>query len=584
MQPSRTRRPADTLLTTALRAGATPIMVAAGFSLVTNLLYLALPIFTNQVYGRVLTSESVPTLIVLATGTIFVFAVSGVIDVYRTRVMSDFGVVLDRRVSSHVFSALFDGVTRREPAAGAQALRDLDLFRQTITGAGLSVLFDLPWAPIYMAVLFFIDPLIGLVTLFGAAVLCVLALIQARMSRPPLKAANDAALRSYGFTEAGLRNSEVVRAMGMLPDIGLRWSRDRAECLSQGSLAGRHAEVWGSAIRFVRMLVQILIIAIGAWLIIRGDIGVAMLFANMILSSRALAPIERGVASWSSLVSAGQAFERLNILLADYSPVGPQTALPRPKGQLSVEGVNFAAPGGERMLLTALSFQLPAGQFLGVIGPSGAGKSTLARLLVGVWKPLSGAIRLDGADVFSWPREDFGRHIGYLPQDTELFSGTVRNNIARFLPDVTDDEVIAAAHAAGAHELIVRLPKGYDTEIGTGGAGVVVLSAGQRQRIGLARALLREPAMIVLDEPNANLDSMGEVALLASLEAMKSRGASIVVVSHKPSMLAAADRLLVLKEGRVDLYGPRDLVLEKLNGPKAAVVAPPRAKSLEARA
>jgi PrtD family type I secretion system ABC transporter len=578
------KRPTDTLLTTALRTGLTPLMVAAGFSLVTNLLYLALPIFTNQVYGRVLTSQSIATLIVLAAGTIFVFAVSSVIDVFRNRVMGDFGVVLDRRVSSHVFSALFDGVTKREPAAGAQALRDLDSFRQTITGSGLTVLLDLPWTPIYMGVLFFIDPLVGLVTLIGALILCLLAFVQARMTRPPLKEANNAALRSYSFTEAGLRNGEVVRAMGMLPDLGRQWGKDRVASQTHGALAARHADFWGAGIKFVRMVVQVLIIAVGAYLIVKGEIGAGMLFANMILSSRALAPIERGVASWSNLVAASQAFGRLNALLADYQPVGVQTALPRPKGHLSVEGVSFGTPG-QRMLLSGLSFQLPAGEFLGMIGPSGAGKSTLARLMVGVWKPLGGTVRLDGADVFAWPRQDFGRHVGYLPQDIELFSGTVRDNIARFLPDVTDEEVIAAANGAGAHELIVRLPDGYDTQIGSGGAGVVVLSAGQRQRIGLARALLRDPAMIVLDEPNANLDAQGEAALVASLAAMKARGATIVVVSHKPSLLAGADKLLVLKDGRLDLFGPREPVLQKLAAQKPkAISGPTPIKSLEAKA
>lgn len=567
----------DTLLIRALRRGRSSIGYAALFSLVTNLLYLALPIYTNQVYGRVLMSGSIPTLLVLTMGTIFVFAVSSILDNLRARVLNNFGTVFDQQVSGHVFAALFDGVVRRQPAAGAQALRDLDSFRQTLTGHGVAVLFDLPWIPIYMLILFLIDPIVGLVTLAGAVVLVILAFVQDRATRPLTKDANDAALKSYGFTEAGLRNSEVVRAMGMLSFIGQQWARFRVETLTKNSDASRQAEFWGAAIKFVRMAIQVLIIAIGADLIINHKIGAGMLFANMILSSRALAPIDRAVGSWAALVSASQAFERLNTLLAGYTPSISGTNLPRPKGALAVEGLNYGLPGTGRLVLAAVNFSLQPGEFLGVVGPSGAGKSTLARLLVGIHQPMNGAVRLDGVDVFGWSREDFGQNVGYLPQDTELFAGTVRNNIARFQEGVTDAEVIAAAQAAGAHELIVRLPNGYDTELGVGGA---VLSAGQRQRVGLARALLRDPAFVVLDEPNANLDGPGEEALLAALRTIKARKGTVVVVSHKPSMLQSADKLLVLRDGRLDLFGPRDAVMERLST-RAATQTP--APAIEAK-
>jgi PrtD family type I secretion system ABC transporter len=558
----RPKPKSESLLVTALREGRTPLLVAAGFSFVTNALFLAMPIYMNQVFSRVLMSYSIPTLLVLTVGVIFVFVISSLVDVYRARVLSDFGKVLDQKLSGHVFSALFDGIVRREPQAGSQALRDLDSFRQTITGAGIGVLFDLPWIPLYLGVLFYIDPAIGLITLIGGLILLGLAYLQDRTSRPALKEANNAAIQGYAFTEAGLRNSEVVRAMGMLNHIGRQWNRFRVRSLGQGAVANDQSEIWGNAIKFVRMSIQVLIIAAGAYLIINGQIGGGMLFANMILSSRALAPIERTVGTWPALVAASQSFERLNGLLDAYEPSGESMAMPRPAGALGVEGVSYATPGGQ-VILAGINFQLPAGEILGIIGPSGAGKSTLARLLVGIWKPMSGAVRLDGSDVFNWGRADFGRHIGYLPQDTELFAGSLRDNIARFLPEVTDDEVIAAAKTAGAHEMIVRLPNGYQTELGNGG---VVLSVGQRQRVGLARAVLREPAFIVLDEPNANLDAEGEDALKAALRAMKARGSTAVVVSHKPSILTDADKLLMLRDGRQELYGPRDAVLARLSG------------------
>ena len=554
------QKPLPSPLARAMRLGLAPVGFAALFSLISNLLYLALPIYTNQIYARVITSQSGSTLIVLSLGCAFVFIVSGIIDHYRAMVLSGFGVVFDQQLASRTFAALFDAVVRRQ-GTRAQALRDLDTVRGAIGGHAINVLFDLPWMPVFMIILFVIDPMIGVVTLLGGIVLIILAFLQDRATHSAIKEANEAAIASYSFTDAALRNGEVVRALGMLPTLGRQWAHNRYRSVAAGSRAAQEGGFYAGAIRFVRMLIQILIIAVGAWLVIERTITSGLLFANMILASRALAPIERMVGSWKALIDAHEAYKRLDKILLDYEPPVPVTKLPTPKGALSIESLSFAPAGAPALVLLNLNFRIEPGEFVGIIGPSGAGKSTLARLMAGIWKPNSGTVRLDGADVYSWDREDFGRNVSYQPQDTELFSGTVRNNIARFLPDATDEQVVAAAQQANAHELILRLPKGYETELGEGGS---VLSAGQRQRVGLARTLFGDPKLIILDEPNANLDSEGEAALMAALQRAKQRGATVILISHKPSIFAITDKILVLINGQVNDYGPRDEVLGRL--------------------
>lgn len=562
----------DNPLTRAVKEGYTPLAYAGLFSLVSNLLYLALPIFTFQIYGRVMSSYSVPTLLVLTFMVLLAFIVSGLVDDFRAKVLINYGLVMDQRVSGRVFSALFDSVIRGNPSARSQALRDLDAFRQMLTGPTFGVVFDLPWMPVFMIVLFIIDPIIGVVTIAGAALLFFIALLQDRATRPAMKEANDAALRSYGFTDAALRNGEVVRAMGMIEPLGARWAGFRAITMERSASASERASVLSNVSKFTRQAIQVLIIAIGAYLVVKGKIHSGLLFANMILAARALQPIERLVSSWDGLTNGYRAFERLNALFGDYKPGKPATSLPKPLGQLSVEGVNFAPVGATRFVLQGLSFKIEPGEMLGVIGPSGAGKSSLARLMVGIWQPNTGHVRLDGADVYSWDRSEFGRHVGYLPQDTELFSGTIRDNIARFRSDVDDEQVVRAAQVAGVHQLILRLPNGYDTELGETGH---VLSAGQRQRVGLARALLGQPRLIVLDEPNAALDAEGEEALVKALDALKAGGSTIVIVSHKPSVFRSADKMLMLRDGRIEMFGPRDQVM-------ARVVQPATPRAIEA--
>jgi len=567
---SKTNDKKPSMLADALAMGKTSFMFAGLFSLASNLLYLALPIYTSQIYSRVLSSHSGSTLVVLTLGAAFVFLISSILDHFRSQVLINFGVAFDRKLASPTFAALFDLVVRRMGGSNAQALRDLDTVRSVVSGGGVAILFDLPWIPIFLGILFIIDPWVGALTFAGGIAVLLLAIMQDRATHAALKEQSSASLKSYSFTDAALRNAEIVRALGMLPKLGGAWAHFRHSALQMGVVASDRGSFYSAALRFVRMFIQIAIIGLGAWLIIEGSIGAGLLFANMILSSRALAPIDRLVGSWKMLFEGYQSYRRLEDVLDKWEPPVPATQLPTPKGRITFENVSFAPAGAPSLVLINLNFLIQPGEMIGIVGPSGAGKSTLVRLMVGIWKPNSGTVRLDGADVYSWERADFGQHVAYQPQDTELFAGTIRANIARFDPEAKDEDIVKAAQAAGAHELILRLPKGYETELGESG---VTLSAGQRQRVGLARTLYGEPRVVVLDEPNANLDADGETALLEALAKAKARGSTIILVSHKPSMFASADKLMVLRAGHLVQFGPRDEVLRNLQGGQRPALA-----------
>jgi PrtD family type I secretion system ABC transporter len=552
------------LLRDALRAARVPLGYAFLFSFVTNILFLAFPLYMIQLYGRVFASQSMGTLVVLTAAAAGAFIISGVLEKLRSSVLIQFGVIFDALLSRHVFAALFTAGLR-DQSGQSQAMRDLDNFRQTLTGAGMAVLFDLPWVPIFFIALFIIDPYVGWFTLIGGLILLGLAMLQDRLSRKALAEINEAAIRGYRFTDMALRNAEVVRALGMLPALTRRWSKDRHLMVSGQARASEAAGLIGDVIKAVRMLIQIGVMALGAYLALKQIITPAVLFANMILSGKALAPFERVVGSWQALVDARQAYRRLQNLFANYEPPVRATALPTPRGAVEVRNVSFQLPEMPAPALKNVSFALLPGESLGIIGPSGAGKSTLSRLLIGIWRPTEGHVRLDGAEVHAWDRAAFGRHVGYLPQDTELFTGTVRDNIGRFRLDVEDDAITKAAQEAGIHDLIVRLPKAYETELGA--SGNTVLSVGQRQRLGLARALLGEPSLVVLDEPNANLDAEGEAALLSALGVLKSRRATVVIVSHRASVFRHVDKILFIRGGEVQGFGERDAILAQLMQP-----------------
>ena len=531
------------------------------FSLFINLLMLTAPLYMLQIYDRVLASRSEPTLIVLTVLAGGLLLVMGGLDLIRSRVLVRVGVKMDALLNARVFSAVFAQALRGARGQRAQALRDLDSLRQFLTGPGPFAFFDAPWAPLYLAVVFIFHPILGFVALAGAVVLFSMALINELVTRRPLQLANAQAIAANGFAEASLRNAEVLEALGMLPEIRKRWTAQHCQGLALQATASDRAATLTSWSKAVRISLQVAILGAGAALAIQQIITPGVMIAASILMGRALAPVEQAIGQWRHFVGARQAYRRLNELLQAIPEDEARLTLPKPEGRLAVEQLVAAPPGSQKPVLKGVSFKLEPGEALGVIGPSASGKSTLARNLVGVWAPQSGAVRLDGAEVQGWDAEQLGPHLGYLPQDVELFAGNVAENISRFSAEASPEAVVAAARAAGVHDMILQLDKGYDSEIGEQGC---VLSGGQRQRVGLARALYGEPALVVLDEPNASLDAAGDEALTQAILGLKARGATVVVMAHRPSAIAAVDKLLMLREGRVEAFGPKEEVIAKV--------------------
>src|SRR5215207_5701919 len=528
----------------AVRGCRSYFLPAALFSAGVNILYLASPIYMLQVYDRVVSSGSVPTLVMLTLALLIALVAMAGLDHARARVLVRAGLRLDRILSERVMNAMVRQASTAPGAAKSQALRDLDTFRQFLTGGSFYALFDAPWAPLYIIVLALLHPLLGAIGLVFALILLALALVNEWMTGRLLSEAGEAASRNYAFTEATLRNSHAIEAMGMLGALLKRWSHDRNGMLAAQATASDRAAALMSLIRFLRIAMQSVILGAGAYLVIQRDATGGVMFAAMFLLGRALQPVDQAVAGWRQLVAARTAYRRLDRLLAAFPAPPANLRLPRP-------------------VLRDISFEIEPGETLGIIGPSGAGKSTLARLIVGIQAPTGGVIRLDGANVATWSRADFGRHVGYLPQEIELFADTVAANIARF-GEGDDDKVVEAAVLAGAHELILELPQGYDTMIEEGGGN---LSGGHRQRIGLARALYGNPALLVLDEPSSNLDMEGDLALGACLAKLKEMGRTVIVISHRPVTLNSVDKIVMIQTGMVRLFGTRNEVLAKLGQP-----------------
>ncbi|MGY3622196.1 type I secretion system permease/ATPase [Bradyrhizobium sp. USDA 10063] len=556
----------------ALRACRSAFIGVGLMSCMINLLYLTGSMFMLQVYDRVLPSRSVPTLVGLAVIAAGLYIAQGVLDLLRGRILGRIGTSLDEALNARVFDTVVRlPLMMGNRNEGLQPLRDLDNVRSFLGSMGPGAFFDLPWLPFYMAICFAFNWLLGVTALVGAIILIALTLITEFMSRSPAKEAMTLAAHRNDLAAASRRNAEVLVAMGMSGRLRRRWSEANESYLAGNQRASDIAGGLGAVAKVLRMMLQSAVLAVGAYLVIHQEATGGIIIAGSILSARALAPVDLAIAHWKGFVAARQSWQRLNRLLQQMPQAGTQTLLQAPTKRLSVEAVALAAPGDQRVIVQDVTFALEAGSGVGIIGPSGSGKSSLVRALVGVWMPFRSKVRLDGAALDQWSPDVLGRHIGYLPQDVELFAGSVAQNISRFDAEAKSDDIIAAAKEAGVHEMVIKMREGYDTQVGEQGAA---LSAGQAQRIALARALYGDPFLIVLDEPNSNLDSEGDEALTRAVRSSRERGAIVVVVAHRPIGIEGVDQILVLKEGRMQVFGPKETVLAQVLQPRVAPTPP----------
>ena len=532
------------------------------FSGMSNILMLTGAIFMLEVYDRVLPSRSLPTLVVLLFLAGGLYAAQGVLDLIRGRILVRIGNSLDEALSPRVYDAVVRlPIKAGNRGDGIQPMRDLDSVRSFLSGLGPVALFDLPWMPIYIVVCFLFHPYIGLAAFAGAVILVILTMMTETYTRRPATQASEHARVRSALAETGRRNAEALHAMGMAGRLATRWSEANRNYVASQQQASDVGGGLGSISKVLRMMLQSGVLAVGAYLVINQQATAGIIIAGSILSGRALAPVDLAIANWKGFIAARQGWQRLTRLLTLIPPQASPMPLQPPTRSLTVESASVAPPGQQKIVVHDLTIALESGNGLGVIGPTGSGKSSVARILVGVWQTARGSVRLDGAALDQWSSEALGRHIGYLPQDVELFAGTVADNIARFEDKADPDAIIAAAQAAGVHDLIINLPNGYETQIGEQGSA---LSAGQAQRIALARALYRDPFLVVLDEPNSNLDSEGDEALTGAITGVRERGGIVVVVAHRPSAISAVDLLLVMNKGRVQQFGPKEDVISKV--------------------
>jgi len=564
--PGPLRQPqASSELAAALHACRKAFIATGVFSGMSNILMLSGALFMLEIYDRVLPSRSVPTLVALLILVAVLYAAQGAIDTIRSRILVRIGNSLDEAMSMRVYDAVVRlPLTMGGRGDGAQPIRDLDTVRGFLSGVGPVALFDLPWMPIYLIICFVFHTYLGLTALMGAIILVTLTIVTELTTRRPTRTATQFAAARNALMEASRRNAEAITAMGMVGRIARHWSELNRRYVASSQRASDVAGGLGAMSKVLRLMLQSSILAVGAWLVINQQSTAGIIIAGSILGGRALAPVDLAIAHWRGFVAARQSWRRLSILLTQLPAQHAPMPLQPPTRSLLVQAAAVAVPGSHMVVCQDVNFSLAAGKALGVIGPTASGKSSLARMLVGVWTPLRGTVRLDGASIAQWSAEALGRHVGYLPQDVELFPGNVAQNIARFEEPPHPEAVLAAAQAAGVHDLIVNLPHGYETMIGDGGIG---LSAGQAQRIALARALYRDPFLVVLDEPNSNLDAEGDEALTRAILGIRARGGIAVVVAHRPSAIAGVDYILVMAKGRQQQFGLKEEVLNRVIQP-----------------
>ncbi len=535
-------------------------IAVAFFSGVINLLYLSPAIYMLQVYDRVLNSQSESTLLALTILVFGLFVVLGALEVIRSNIMASIGNAVDEHFSGRVYRATFTRQFQGVDAQASQPLMDLHQLRQFFSGSGLYALLDLPWLPLFLVTIFLLHPWLGWFALFGAGVMFIGAFVSERLARHPLTEAGQWSMAAQGLAASQLRNAEVVSALGMLGGLSGRWKALQNKARDYQQLAYERMAMTSGSSRVVRLMLQSGVLGLGAYLAIQGEISPGAMIAAAILTTRAMAPLESVISHWKTLLQTLAGYRRLNDLLAGFPEPPAGLELPKPRGNLSFENLFVAPPGSNHYVLKGLSFSVAAGETLGIIGPSAAGKSTLARAMIGIWPATLGKARIDGGDLSQWNRDRLGGSIGYLPQDIELFGGTVAENIARF-GELDSEKIIAAASVCLIHDMILRLPKGYETLIGEAGG---MLSGGQRQLIALARAIYGDPSLVVLDEPSASLDDSGHRALISAMTHLKKQGTTLVLITHDMRLLKITDKLLVLQEGAIRDFGPSAEVFGRL--------------------
>lgn len=570
-----------TPLNQAVSAARSALIPAGIFSLFINSLALVSPLYMLQVYDRVLSSRNLMTLLFLTMLAVFLYLVYGSLEALRSRVLVRGGARFENVLRTPLFDTTFAATLgRKSGTAEAQPFRDADSVREFVTGSAMIAFFDLPWVPLFIAAAFLLHPVFGFLAIGTGILTLIITIINEFSTKKSLIRAGQASIAAHADVSATLRNAEVMRAMGMAPGLKDRWATRRDEQISWQALASDRGSALMAGMKSFRQIVQVFILGLGGYLCLEGELSAGGIVAASIIVGRALAPIELAVNQWKVFQNARSAWGRLQDLFRSVPQNLQRMSLPAPKGTVKVEQIIAAAPGERTPILRGVTFQLEKGETLAVIGPSAAGKSSLIRVLLGVWPANAGTVRFDGFDVNHWNPSELGPHIGYLPQDVELFAGTIAQNIARFR-EAEHVDVIRAAELAGVHEMVQHMPNGYDTQIGDGGQA---LSGGQRQRIGLARALFGKPAIVVLDEPNANLDLAGETALVGAVRHLKQIGATVIFVTHKTNMLTLADKVLLMEQGAVRLYGDREDVVAKIfGGPKAVVPSQPQPHAVVAQ-